>query len=416
MGFLQDTLSKLFGKGVTMIFGHNPFRSQEYIEKIYENPSFTLAEEKKTKALKAVEWGIFKEDKEGNKEELTEHTLSPVFQMPNNNITWGEFLEQLTIWYDAQDNGVLLEKVTGIPSMKPTLNIYNPNNFSVKFNGSQVEKITITNPNKVIEGDDLQDYMWIRQPNPYQSMAGAEFDTESTGNTVQRGMALLGSYIYNAWNWNDNLVKKSGKRSGVFSGDRPIKPDEKKKLKQKYMASSGPENVGEPIIASGGLDFKPFDVEPHDADWIEGEKTAHERIASSIGVPPELVSAGESTYSNRKEARKELYNETILPWCRELAKRLNVFLSPWLENGEMIDFKTDSIPALQTDIAEAIDNLESLKDRVKVNEYRQILSDLADYDLPSLDGKIGDKVLVSSTSATLEELTKDIEPKEDVTE
>ncbi|WP_408956222.1 phage portal protein [Natroniella sp. ANB-PHB2] len=415
MGFLRNALNKLFNKGVSIIQGINPFSSQEYISKIYENPSFTLAEEKKTKALKAVEWGVFKDTGDGGKEEVENHTLSPIFEMPNGNVTWGEFLEQLTIWYDAQDNGVLLEKVEGIPGMKPTLHLYNPENFTVDYTGTKINKITISNPNRVIQGDELDNFMWIKQVNSYQGMAGVEYGTTTQGYSNQRGMALLGSYVYNAWDWNNKLVKKSGKRSGIISSEKPLSPDTQEMIRQKYEAmNTGSDNIGKPVVASGKLKFEPSDVDPKDSDWLGGEKTAHERICISLGVPPELAAAGESTYENRKEAKKEMYYSTIIPWCKELSKRFNYFLDDWLQDGEAIDFMTDSIPALQNDIAETIKSLDPLKNRVTVDEYRGIVSDLTDYDLPEIGGKLGAKILVSASDATLDELTQDIEPTKDV--
>lgn len=151
------------------------------------------------------------------------------------------------------------------------------------------------------------------------------------------------------------------------------------------------ENVGE---------FEGVLVAYNSDKLAHGEKVAHERISNSLGVPAELVSGGDSTFANRQEARKELYHEEVIPWCRDLTKRFNNFLSPWLKEGERIDFITSSIPALQSDLASVISSLEGIKDRVSINEYRKIVADMSDYDLEAVDN--GDDIMLPSTMVTLE--------------
>ena len=410
---LQSIFSRIFKGGYSILQGCGLFSTNEYIDKIYENPSFILAQQKKVKALKAVEWGVFKIDKEGNKEEIENHILDSIFQMPNNNTTWGEFLEYLTTWYDSQDNGVLIEKIVGILTVAPRLNLYNPDNFNITFSGTKLTKIQILNPSKVIVDEkELENYMWIKQPDFYHKMAGVDYNATSQGETRQRGMALLGAYIYNAWRWNNSLVKNSGKAPGLYSMERKLQKDEITMLKQKLDVENNLDNKGKDIILTGpNVKYTKIGTDPQDSDWTQGEKTAHERLANSLGVPAELVTGGDSTFANRQEARKELYHEEVIPWCRELTKRFNKFLEPWLNKGEKIDFVTSSIPALQADLGEIIKSLEGLKDRVTINEYRKIIADMTDYDLEAIDG--GDDILVQSTMIALDELTTEIEGVEE---
>ena len=67
---LQSILNRIFKSGVSVLQGCGLFSTSEYIDYIYQNPSFILAQQKKVKALKAVEWGVFAIDKEGNKEKI----------------------------------------------------------------------------------------------------------------------------------------------------------------------------------------------------------------------------------------------------------------------------------------------------------------------------------------------------------
>lgn len=405
---LQSILGRVFKGGISILQGSGLYSTNEYIDNIYNNPAFTMAQQKKSKALKAVEWGVFKVDKDGNKKELPDHVLNTIFKMPNKNCTWGEFLEYITAWFDSKDNGVLIERIWTTKSFAPRLNLYNPDNFTCYFNGTELNKIVILEPSKTItDSQELENYMWIKQPNFEANMAGVDYGSVSSGTTKQRGMALLGSYVYNAWRWNNSLVKNSGKRPGLYTSERPLTPIQEEKFRQSIGSKNTLDDKGKDLLVSGNMKYTQTAADPKDSDWIIGEKIAHERIAGSLGVPSELVAGGDSTYTNRQEARKELYHEEIIPWCREITKRLNMFLGEWLGKNEKIDFLTSSIPALQNDLANVVQSLSGAKDRMTVNEYRKVIADMTDYDLEGVEN--GNEILVSSTSVGLNELKDDIE-------
>ena len=410
MGILSNLWNTFFKDGYSVINGNGSYDSQEYIGNIYNNPSFTLAELKKTKAMKIIEWGVFTKDQKGNKDSVNNHILGNLFVMPNKNVTWGEFLEYMTVWYDGKDNGFLLEKVVGMKSFAPTLNLYNPNNFNVYMNGLVIDRIEIVNPNRVITGDELENFMWIKQPNFNNDTDSGNYGQVQIGSTSQRGMGVIGSYIFSSWRWNNSIVKNSGKRSGIYSTDKPVAPDERKKAQQKVESENTLSNKGKALFVTGGMKFTPTDTEMKDADWDNGETKAHNRLVSSLGVPPELTGSGNSTFANRKEARLELYQEEILPWCSEISRRLNFFLKDWLKNGQFIGFKTGSIPALKTTLADAIKSLEGVKDRLTIDEYRAELSRMVDMDLQT----VSQVLLVKSSDVPLDDLLAvEEEPKED---
>lgn len=95
---------------------------------------------------------------------------------------------------------------------------------------------------------------------------------------------------------------------------------------------------------------------------------------------------------------------------------MNYLLKDYLKPGEFIDYDLSGADELKEDLGDIIQKLDSIKDRITVNEYRKIISKLTDFELDSISG--GDVLLVSGGEATLEEVTTtldvDNEKSEDV--
>ena len=97
----------------------------------------------------------------------------------------------------------------------------------------------------------------------------------------------------------------------------------------------------------GDFEWKEMGLSPKDLDFIEGKYLSAREIAQVYGVPPMLVGVpGESTFSNYKEARYHLWEDTILPYLEIIKNELNQWLAPLFEEGLSFEYDTDSIPAL----------------------------------------------------------------------
>ena len=139
-------------------------------------------------------------------------------------------------------------------------------------------------------------------------------------------MSILGSYIKKVWNWNWSLAKNSGRVNGIISadGDYSLTQEDREEIRDKYSSMASGLNNGKPIVMGTKIRYQDTSKSPTDVDWSNGELTAHQKICLSVGVPPELVGAGESTYNNRLEAKKELYTDTIIPWYQDFIRQLMI--------------------------------------------------------------------------------------------
>lgn len=367
----------------------------------YSNPSFALAMQKRIDATKMVELGIFKGDGDTKVEEK-KHYLIPLIENVNPNQSWGDFINLVLKWSLGKDNGVLIEKVVGLPSMTPDIIIYNPDNFTVYFDNYRVRKIVISNPAKSIEGEELKNYIWIKNPNCYNPVGGIAPGSTGQGYSEQNAMSVIGSYIRKIWVWNWALANNSGKAGGIITPKESayLSDEDRQEIADKYSAMTTGTNNGKPVVLGGSVQYHDTSKAPTDADWREGEKTSHMRICLSLGVPPELVGEGESTYNNRKEAKKELYTDTIIPWYNDFLRQLNKLLEKELK-GSYFDIKIGSIEALKEDKGEELKALETIKDRLTINEYRKAVAKVTGLDLDDVEG--GDVIIIGTE--TLENLS-----------
>jgi HK97 family phage portal protein len=167
----------------------------------------------------------------------------------------------------------------------------------------------------------------------------------------------------------------------------------KSQIQQLYQ---GTDNVGRPMILDGGLEAQPLSFSPQDMSMDKSMLWSAQRICAAFGVPGELVGLMSATYQNRREARKALYTETILPLLDRIADDLNNWLAPQFGPALTLSYDRDSIEALQED-REALFNQIKAASWLTVNEQRV----MAGYE----ERPEGDVILEPGTLVPLDALT-----------
>lgn len=109
----------------------------------------------------------------------------------------------------------------------------------------------------------------------------------------------------------------------------------------------GTRNAGQVMMLEGDFEWKEMGLSPKDMDFVEGKKLSAREIAQIFGVPPMLVGVpGDATFSNYKEARLHLWEDTILPLLDMLVNQFNLWLTPQFDSTLSLAYDTDSIPTL----------------------------------------------------------------------
>lgn len=109
----------------------------------------------------------------------------------------------------------------------------------------------------------------------------------------------------------------------------------------------GPENAGRPMVLGGNVKWEDMAFSPKDMDFGKSKDDAARDICTAFGVPHILVVPGSATYNNIREAKLELWEDTILPLVDRAKDSLNAWLAPQFGDGLSLSNDLDEIPALE---------------------------------------------------------------------
>ena len=155
---------------------------------------------------------------------------------------------------------------------------------------------------------------------------------------------------------NKALLDNGGRPSGVLSfksitvnGSAQNAPqDVIEKAKAKLLENSRDlTKRGEPLVLSGDVEWHEMGVSPKDMDFAVSMDAAGRDICSAFGVPHILVIPGQATYNNLREARLQLYEDTVLPLANQFRGALNNWLAPRFGSRVRLEHDLDEVPALE---------------------------------------------------------------------
>ncbi len=110
--------------------------------------------------------------------------------------------------------------------------------------------------------------------------------------------------------------------------------------------TQGPRQAGRPLVLGGDVDWKELGFSPKDMDFAELKSQAAREIAAAFGVPHLLVVSGEATFSNRADARLELWEHTVIPLLDRISAALSSWLGPMFGDRLRLAHDLDEVPAL----------------------------------------------------------------------
>jgi|GEM_PF-1474595 len=202
--------------------------------------------------------------------------------------------------------------------------------------------------------------------------------------------------------WNMRVLQNDMRPPGALSTDTFLNRDQFNELNQLMKDEwQGYENAAAPLLLSGGLKWIPFAMTAKELDWLNSTKLTKRDICSVFNIDPCLVGDAEfATYSNKQEARKGLYLETVLPLMEEFRDDLNSWLCPMFGPNRRLDIDRDKIEALQEDRAAKYAYIENCS-VMRVDEKRVALG------LEPVGGKAGKVILVPIGRIPLEMAAED---------
>lgn len=184
------------------------------------------------------------------------------------------------------------------------------------------------------------------------------------------------------------LMQNQGRPSGalIVRNQHGLTEQQRQRLREDLeRLYAGKDHAGQMMVLEGDLDWREMGFSPKDLDFISGQNMAARAIAQAFGVPPMLVGVlGDATFSNYREARLHLWEDTILPILELFVNMLNNWLLSSFPGQLRLTYNKDDIPALAA-------KRENIWERIKnapltLNEKRREIGypPLSDENLQSL--------------------------------
>jgi HK97 family phage portal protein len=154
--------------------------------------------------------------------------------------------------------------------------------------------------------------------------------------------------------WNQALLQNGCRPSGILTVDPDknaagsLSADQFQRLKDQFEENyTGAATAGRPLLLEGGLRWTDMMISPRDMDFLNMKHSAAREIALAFGYPPMLLGIpGDNTYSNQKEARLALWEQTILPLLVNLLAALEQSIIHLFDPTLVLSYDEDKISAL----------------------------------------------------------------------
>lgn len=178
-------------------------------------------------------------------------------------------------------------------------------------------------------------------------------------------------------NHNLALLQNGGRPSGAFivrpnNNYGPLSDQQRDQLRDDIQRLyEGSKNAGRIMMMEGDFSWQDLGLSPKDLDFIAGKSVSAREICQAFGVPPMLAGiSGDATFSNYREARFHLWEDTILPLLDHLVGEFNLWLTPMFGENLRLSYDHDGIAALSPKREAAWSKVCSA-DFLTINEKRQ---------------------------------------------
>lgn len=129
--------------------------------------------------------------------------------------------------------------------------------------------------------------------------------------------------------------------------------------KDLQQRSSGTDNYKKILVSTAKWRWVKFGISPVDLNVIASMREVKRELCDIYGISSELLNDPENkTQANKKEARRGLYYETILPKADSLRDELNRWLTPRFSAKDgreyFIDYDINAVEALSDDLEKKV--------------------------------------------------------------
>jgi HK97 family phage portal protein len=332
---------------------------------------------------------VFRRLSDTDRQRLVDHELAQWLKHPNPATTQYRLIESLMqdlgIYYTAYWLKIRGDKALGLLRLPPeTVEVYGwlmPQGFVwTRPDGTRVPLA----PSEVV-------YFYGYDPlNPITGLSPLE--------TLRRVLAEeCASTAYREAYW-----KNAARLEGVI--ERPLaaprwNADQKQTWREQWQNRfAGPGKAGQVAVLEDGMTFKPTSFSARESEFTAARKLTREEVAAEYHIPLPMVGIlDHATFSNIKEQHKQLYQDCLGPWLRNLQDEFERQILPDCDDQKNVYTEFNIAEKLKGSFEEQGATLQTLCGRpiMTGNEGRARLN------LPSMkDDPTMDEVVFSLNTAS----------------
>ena len=311
--------------------------------------------------------------------------LATLLKRPNFIQTWPEFIQQLDVYRQLYGEAFIYASVpVGFNNANATaLWVLNPLFIDIESNGrlydqNDIHDVVIRyifscsgqrlelDPSNVLHIKDVNQNLDFA-PNDLRGSSRLLGLETSIANIIQAEEAI---YSMNRDRGAIGILSNDQKD---ISGSIPLTDDEKESLRKQYQSLYGlSARQAKVIITNASLKWQSISFNVKDLMLLEGIEKNIQLISDALGYPYELLSTSTGvTYENKSEAKKLLYQDSIIPIANLYAEKLTGFFG--LENAK-IEFDFSNIECLKKAEKEAAETLYQLNQAMQTAYNNGVIS------------------------------------------
>ena len=152
-----------------------------------------------------------------------------------------------------------------------------------------------------------------------------------------------------------------------------MSPSEKNEIQREYKLRYG-VGVGQDkvLITNADLQWQQMSFNVKDLMLFEGIESNIQRLADALDYPYELISSGKGvTYANKLEAKRDYYQNNIIPLAKYYAEAFSNFFG-LTKDSIYIDFS--SVECLRKSEQERADELNRLNQAFQIAKNNGVIS------------------------------------------
>lgn len=293
----------------------------------------------------SVPWRLYRKE-----EELLNHPLLDLLHYPSSRQAGSAFIESILAYLLLAGNSYI-EVVRGFENRPAELHPLRPDRITIipGRNGlPQGYEYAVNGARRVLRSElfnHRSNVLHLKLFHPLNDWYGMS-PIEAAACSIDQHNAVSGhnlALLQNGGRPSGALILGRGQERG-YTLNQEQREDLRQDLKSLY---EGERNAGRILVLEGDFEWKEMGLSPKDLDFIHGKNLSAREISQAYGVPPMLVGvSGDATFSNYREARFHLWEDTILPLLDYLTDEFNLSLAPQFERDLRLSYDIDKIPAL----------------------------------------------------------------------